>query len=304
MKEPILDAERLAALLENRTGQDERAKLLAHMAGSDDALGVYADAVAAVGEAGAGSGIGIVAADAPVRHIARPPMPSWRWVALAAVLAGVVAAPLLLRRTRSANREDPARFVNSLTASRSPLPAQWSATPWPGMRGGGQSLTATARAARLGARLVDLELAVRARDTTVAGLAAEIASLLEDVPAAGPVATMYREAGQRAAAGATPPALEPLLKRARLAVAGFADADVFQIAAWAEAGRVAAARRDAEYFRAPASRALLGHAAALSGLPAPARAVLRRIQSDLLPAGPDWSRLEPDLGELLQALGG
>jgi hypothetical protein len=229
---------------------------------------------------------------------------AFRWLAIAAALAGVALAPWLLTRGGSAGREDPGRFVSTLTASGDRLPSQWQGTPWPGIRGAGQPLAETARAARLGARLVDLELAVTTADTTAAELAAEIAALVEGLPAAGPVATLYRQVGQRAGAGAERQELEPLLLRARIAVARLAAADAFELAAWAEAGRLASAQRNRAFFRTRESRALLQRAATLSDLPAAARAIVERLDSQLRPPNlPVWSALDADLSELLRVLG-
>jgi hypothetical protein len=295
-----MDPQRLAALLDGRLDQTGRAELLAQLASSDEALEAYADAVAIVGElAPAGRGRSEVIHRA---HWLQPP--AWRWVAIAAALAGVAVTPWLWTRARSVNREDPGRFVSALAISEGQLPRQWYATPWPGMRGAAQPLTPTARAARLGARLVDLEVALRTRDTTVAQLTAEITGLVEDLPAAGPVATMYRDVAQRTGAGVPAQELEPLLTRARVAATRLAGADLVQLGAWAEAGRLAAAQRNAGFFQARESRSLLERAPGLANLPAAAHVVLQRLQSDL-PAGgpPEWSALEPDLTELLRALG-
>jgi hypothetical protein len=300
-----MDPERFAALLDGRLDQPQRAELVAQLAASEEALAVYADAVAVVGElepAGRGPG------DATHRGAWRR-LPAWSWVAIAAALAGVAVTPWLWTRARSGDREDPGRFVSALALSEGQLPRQWYATPWPGMRGAAQPLTPTARAARLGARLVDLDVALRARDTrardtTVAALTAEITALVEDLPAAGPLATMYRAVAQRTSAGAPPQELEPLVTRARVAATRLAGAELVQLAAWAEAGRFAAAQHNAAFFRARESRSLLARAAALPSLPPPARALAQRLHADLAPAGPpDWNALEPDLTDLLRVLG-
>jgi hypothetical protein len=295
-----MDPERFAALLDGRLDQTQRAELLAQLAASEEGLEAYADAVAIVGELEpAGRDPGEATYRADWRR-----MPAWSWVAIAAALAGVAVTPWLWTRARSVDREDPGRFVSALAMSEGQLRRQWYATPWPGMRGATQPLTPTARAARLGARLVDLEVALRTRDTTVAELTAEITALVEDLPAAGPVAALYRDVGQRAGTGALPQELEPLLTRARVAATRLAGADLVQLGAWAEAGRLAAAQRNAAFFRARESRSLLERAPGLANLPAAAHPVLQRLQSDL-PAGglPEWSALEADLTELLRVLG-
>ncbi len=287
MSQPVIDPERLAALLDGRLSRAERAELLSRLADSDSMLEAYADAVAVVNELEPGR---------------RRWLPPTRWVAIAAVLAGVALAPWLWTRARSADRDDPGRFVALLASRAGALPAGWDANPWGSVRGSDQPLTAGARAARLGARLVDLELAVRRRDTAAAAVAADIGALLGGVPAAGPVGAMYREIGVRA--GAAPEELEPLLARAGSAAARLAGAPLVQLGAWVEAARIAATVQDGAFFQARQSRTTLAQAGSLSGLPEPARAAIGRVQAELATErAPEWSALDHDLTELLQALG-
>ncbi len=287
MSQPVIDPERLAALLDGRLSQAERADLLSRLADSDSTLEAYTDAVAVVNELEPGR---------------RRWLPPTRWVAIAAVLAGVALAPWLWMRARSADRDDPGRFVALLAPRGGTLPAGWDANPWGSVRGSDQPLTAGGRAARLGGRLVDLELAVQRRDSAAAVVAADIGALLEGVPAAGPVGAMYREIGVRAAAA--PEELEPLLAQAGSAAARLAGPHLVQLGAWVEAARIAAASQDAGFFKARLSRATLAQAASLSGLPEPARAAIGRLQAELATERPpEWSALGRELTELLQALG-
>jgi hypothetical protein len=283
----VIDPERLAALLDGRLGGAERSELLTQLAASDSAFEAYADAAAVVGELQAGP-----------RHWQTP----MRWIAIAAVLAGLALAPWLWMRMRSANRDDPGRFVALLAAPAGSVPAGWNADPWGTVRGSDQPLMATARAARLGARLTDLALAVQRRDTASATLAADIGALLEAVPAAGPVSAMYHEIGTRA--GAAPSDLAPLLTRAGSATARLAGADLVQLGAWVEAARVAAATQDAAFFDSRQSRTMLVRASTLSGLAEPARSLVSRLQAKLsAERTPEWSALGRDLTQLLGTLG-
>ena len=288
MNETGIDPERLAALLDGRLSKAERAELVSRLAASEQTLEAYADAAAVAGEL------------QPGRRRWLPPV---RWIAIAAALAGLALAPWLWTRARSGARDDPGRFVALLASRTGSLPAGLDANPWGSVRGPDQALTAGARAARLGARLVDLELAVQRRDTMAAAMAADIIALLDWVPAAGPVSAMYRDIGARA--GAPPRELEPHLARAARAAAALAGPDLVQLGAWAEAARIAAARQDTRFFHARQSRETLARADTLAGLTMPARAALGRVQPALA-AGrtPDWSALGRDLTELLRALGG
>jgi hypothetical protein len=303
VKDIGLSAEELAALLDGKPDQSRRAELLARLGSSEEALEAYANAASVVSELETGDTARSAAPSKVVAGVSRR-LPQWGWVALAATLAGVAVVPWLLTRGRSVDQEDPTRFVSLLAPPGQTLPRQWYGTPWPGMRGAGEPLTATARAARLGVRLVDLELAVRARDTTVSQATAEIIDLIEGLPAGSPVAAVYREIGQRAAAGAPPQELESLLARGRIAVAELAGPELVQLGAWAEAGRIAAAQRNTQFFQAQASRAMLDRASTVPGVPEAALVVLPRLKADLPTKSPvDWSILERDFTELIEALG-
>jgi hypothetical protein len=303
VKDIGLSAEELAALLDGKLDQSRRAELLARLGSSEEALEAYANAASVVSELETGDTARSAAPSKVVVGVSRR-LPQWGWVALAATLAGVAVVPWLLTRGRSVDQEDPTRFVSLLAPPGQTLPRQWYGTPWPGMRGAGEPLTATARAARLGVRLVDLELAVRARDTTVSQATAEIIDLIEGLPAGSPVAAVYREIGQRAAAGTDPKELEPLLARGRSAVAELAGTDLVQLGAWAEAGRIAAAQHNPEFFRTPGSRSMLERAPSISGLTEPARALVQRLQASLAPEGrADWNELARVSSDLVRVLG-
>lgn len=303
MKDIGLGAEELAALLDGKLDQSRRAELLARLGSSEEALEAYANASAVVNELEAGD---TTRSTAPSKLTGRAPrrVPRWSWMAIAAALAGIAVAPWLWTRARSFDRGDPLQFVSLVAPPGRALPPQWYGTPWPGTRGAGEPLTGTARAGRLGVRLVDLELAVRSRDATVAQATAEIINLVESLPAASPVAAVYREIGQRAAAGADPQELESLLARGRVAVAELAGPDLVRLGAWAEAGRIAAAQRNPGFFRAQASRAMFEQVPDVPALPALARTLFQQIQSNRPAEGPrDWGELERDFTELVRVLG-
>ena len=299
MTQPAIDPEVLAALLEGRLPADQRAAVVARLAASEPALDAYIDAVAAMSELEPGQMIGD-------RGRAKSPAGSgrWlsprRWLALAAMLAGIGVVPWLATRMAS-NRTDPGRFVALLRAPAAGLPAGWDGRPWSSVRGVEQPVTASARATRLGARLVDLDLAVQARDTAAAALAGDIGALLEALPAAAPVTAMYRDIGQRA--GAPPEELKPLLVQAGAAASQLAGPDRARFGAWVEAARIAAARGDTTFFRAAETRTALDRARGVAGLPEAARAIVPRLDSTLtLERAPDWSALERDLTALLGEL--
>lgn len=323
------DLEELAALAEGMLSGPDRERVVERIDASDELADVYADAAAALRELeaedgirvadedGAGEPEGTDAADAepaagtPVTPL-RPPSTArrgWRsaparWMALAAVLAGVLLVPLALSR-RGGDPGDPGRLVALLEHRGTGLPADYDRRPWSVTRGAGDPLTDEARAARLGALLVDLELAVAGRQVEQTRLLAmQVRAHLEDVPAAGPIAAVYADVERRA--GEDPEALTGLLREGRSSVAAMLPEEHFALGAWAEAARMAAARRDAEFFASSASRRALDRAIESPALDADARAAAERLRARTeraRAATPDWPALAAGIDELLHAIG-
>ncbi|HEX2094875.1 MAG TPA: hypothetical protein VHG28_20920 [Longimicrobiaceae bacterium] len=329
MKAPHIDEERLAALLDGNLDAAERAELLARLAASDEDFRVFVETAAVlrrIEEAEAGTGPGEqdpqeggapdgaarVSASRPGPGAAKihPPSmsrrrrwPSGFWAALAAVL--VLAALLSVLRVRpgSPSPGDPGRMASLLEERGAGLPRGWTEhRPWGVALGTGDPLSARARAVRLGALHVDLVLAVQARDTAGSSrLAAEIVVLLDELPPAAPVADGYRDLGRRA--GEAPERLAGPLEEAGRGAAELLGEDLVATGAWAEAGRIAAARQDAGFFRARESGVALRRAAELPSLPESARAAVERLRQATRGGGPpDWGTVERDLNELLRTL--
>jgi hypothetical protein len=226
-----------------------------------------------------------------------------RWAALAAVLAGAVLVPLL--RLGSAVSYDPASVAARLSPAAARLPAEWTERmPWGTVRGAdGPSLTDEARSARLGARLVDLEVAVRSGDHAAAAQEARrVRALLGDVPGGGILSPTY--ASIEAKAGEPADSLRPLLKEGREGIAQLVEKDYLEAAAWAEGARLAAAAHDAAFFRGSKAPKALERSAALPGLSETGRATVERVRA-ALPGekAPDWTALGQGLDDLLGALG-
>lgn len=321
MKDSGIPDERLAALLDGRLDERERAELLARLAQSDDDYEVLADTAAVLGDL---ESAGVerprmpeTAARAEPGEAERPgernviplrprPARGWhgsgaRWGALAAVLAAVALAAVLWSRLGSTDPGDPARLAALLHAGDARLQEGWTDDhPWRRTRGPGDALTDQARAARLGALLVDLELAVATRDTPlVAPLAERIAALLEDL-SAGSAEAMYHEISRRSAE--SPERLKPLLEQGREDVADLAGEDFVGLGAWVEAARLAAAVPDEGFFRTRETRAALERAVALLA-PGPARDSLERTRRAVRGDGtPRWEEVRGELDRLLYAL--
>ncbi len=296
------EAERIAALLDGRLDERERADLLAHLATSDDAYEAFVDAAAVTrefkgGESGTYDIIAVPAAKrAPGRWTSRT-----GWFALAAVLAGVAVLPFLRTSFREPQYDDPGRFVSMLESDDAGLPPGWNGRPWTTTRGASDPLTPRARAVRLGARLVDLELGVRTQDSSVAVLAAEIAALLEDIPAAGAVAAMYRDLQKSGAE--RPMEVKSALEQGRVAVARLAGEEPVAWGAWLEGARIALARGDVGYIESRRSRSLLRRVAARNDFNPRERAAIARVLSAATAGVRDRDGAIEDLMSLLRAAG-
>jgi hypothetical protein len=297
---PELDAEKLAALMDGRLNEAERSDLVARLAASAEDLEVHGDAAAVLGELEPQPGKVLpLAPRAPAggRRV-------YRWLAAAAILAGIALVGPLFHLVRRSAPPGAGRFAEPLLSNGALLPAGFEERPWTTVRGGGtEPLTSGALAARAGALAVDLEIAVWSRDSAASRLAGELALLLSSVPAGAPVAAMYRVVAQRTPE-ASPEDVRPLLERAGAAASELTEPQTYQLAAWAEAARIAAARRDRDFFRAGESRSAVEWASQLTTLPQAVRATVERIRSALSdPGTPNWTALERDLIELLRLLG-
>lgn len=239
----------------------------------------------------------------PLRPAARPARRvDRRWLAAAAVLAGVTLLPLTWRASQGGAVREPSHAVAMLENPSAGLPPGFEDDrPWSRTRGG-EVVSEEGRSARVGAYMVNLELAIRSGDAENTRLMANrIKGLLTDMSTSGTVA-----------AGAlnpitdrpdSPPAeLLPVLEDASTQVAGALDADRYLLGAWAEAARLAVMRRDAAFFREARTRRTLEGAEALVGDDEGARAALTVIRNASEAGAPDWTGLSAAVGTLLRAI--
>ena len=300
MKDPSLDPETLAALLDGRLDDASRAALLARLADDDEARAVLADAAAVLGELEGVSGEaeGVKPRPAALEPVRLPSVRArWprRWLAAAAVLVAVALVPAVWL-ARGGGAADPVGRSVAMLDGNGALPPGWADAPWPATRSAVGPLTEESRAGRLGVRLAQLELALAVGDPAGPALAGEIAVLLDGVPAAGPVADRYRQiAGEGGAS-------EAALREGRRAVAGVVDRAPLELGAWAAAARVAAGRGDAGFFR---HRGVLERAAADESLSPRVRAEVERVLGSV-EAGVEgrWGQLAGELARLVGVLGG
>ncbi len=291
------EAERLAALLDGRLDAAAHADVLSRLATDDEALAAHAEAAAvtrALEEEDAAAGV------TPLRSAARAASPfsgARRWGAVAAVAAAVALAPLAWSRMQPAGLQEPGALAERLAATGTALPTDWDPSPWGSTRSATDAMTPRARAIRIGARLVELELALRGQDPAAAGTAAQVATLLGELRGAGPAVSRFRQIQERA--GAPWPELEPLMEEASDA-ADLAGEDDVRLGAWLQAARIAAGRRDAGFFGTRAAEAALDH---LQDDPAN-RDAGERIRTLTSAEGtPDWNTVASHLSEILDRLG-
>jgi hypothetical protein len=302
VKDSNIDPERLAALIDGKLTGAERDEVIAQLARSDEAYDVFVDAADIVRE--------LEDEDQPARTDPanvvpfRPPLPWWRrggtrLLALAAGLVGIGALSWTLMQGSAGGKAASNWPVALLTDHVAGLPVDWNDVDWPRTRASTEVLTADSRAARIGARLVDLELALRKPDQRAAGFAEDIASLVDAIPGGAPSAVSYRAVAQRARQGNGLPGEEwSTMRESTESLAG-APA---RLGAWAETARIAALRHDTSFFSSHTFRSGLEEAlAAARAKPAggslPSRLSVSSIE------GADWDSRAADLSDLVRVLG-
>lgn len=241
----------------------------------------------------------------PLRRPERKPRRlSPQWGALAAVLAGVMLLPFAWRAMQGGAVRYPSQAVAMLETPEAGLPPGWELPPLRNQtRGDGDLLAERQRSARLGGYMVQLELAIRARDAERTGLLADQAAfLVRDVTAGGLLTSALSQLKEQA--GGEPSALLPQVEGVNETAASLLEADWFSLGAWAEAARLAAARQDAGFFRSARTRRTLEQAAGLvvddKGASDAVRALSAAAESD----PPDWSALRTASGNLFSAVAG
>jgi hypothetical protein len=299
VKEPNEDDERLAALLEGRVQGGQREEMLAHIAAADDDYEVFA------GTAGV-----LRALEEEDARAGRAPVPSMRkggWrapgVRATAVVTGTLVLLLALGLVFRGRGPSPARTPQQLAMAADPdgqgLPAGWRlVTPSGGVRGAGGGAVRNAQGILAGAMLVDLSIAVRARDTA---RTRELADRLNGQVERGVRGTPL----QRIAARPDAPAdsLNALLDQA---AARLADRrEPLELGAWLEAARLASSRQDSVFFQDGGGDGMLRRAKRLARGDQAALAAVAEVRAALRARGATrWDALEKSLAQLLSELSG
>jgi anti-sigma factor RsiW len=244
-----IDAETLAAFLDGQLEASERARVLRILAENPEASEAFADAAHAVGALNADSGGRSDATGAPIAQTRR--RRGWS-VAIPALIAAGIAAAVVLPRL-GGNGLAPADLAARLSTVPGPgdgslagrFGAAWDQPGWSVTRGEGSEVVAPARAFRLGARATDVEIALRAQDTTALRLvAADLVRLASGVDGGSSAAAQYQAIvamSSRASGDERRDAAEALRK-----VTG--GSPWFDLGVWAEAVRVAVTAADTAFL--------------------------------------------------------
>lgn len=226
MPDSPLDAERLAAFLDGRLSDAERARVLEQLATQDHWRGVLADVVAVLPEAEPEA---MSAREPAVATSRTRPLRAWRatrWPWMAAALAASLGVVLVGRMWLS-DRETPlgsAGFLPDRAATVALRPdalVSLRANRWSASRAGQLDLDEATVAVRLGALAVDAVLATAATGTSGAQRERdELRLLLEGVTGSGAARRLLQGAADSAATRA-----------ALRAVRDLVDADAFDTGA-------------------------------------------------------------------------
>lgn len=313
------DDERVAAFLDGRMDPGRREEMLAHLAGSDEDRAVAAGTAAILRQLEAAGAVPLPEQGEEAEeglaviplHARRPPPPErdakvrppvLQWLAAAAALAGIALFSGRALQDRAAG--EPVRVASRLEHGAEGLPAGWTEQrPWTSARGDapGRAPTPGARrasSARAGAMLVDLSVAVQARDAAATRvLAAQLAARFD--PQGGRAGAL-REITD--GAGGSPERLRPLIGDATERIEDRLDRDALRLGAWTEAAALAAARRDAAFFRDRSTRRMLDRAGRLTQADPSADAALRQVRLHLSAYPPRWEALAPALDALAREL--
>ncbi|HVS63356.1 MAG TPA: zf-HC2 domain-containing protein [Thermoanaerobaculia bacterium] len=239
------DAQILAAVLDGRCTEAEAAAVESHLATCEGCLETYLEAWRFRKE------------DAEAEHVAerwRPPFggTAWRTWAIAAglLLLTVVAGSWWLHTTTGPGSGEVIAALGEGAELRAALGPGWTDAVWSASRGRSVLIDDSPAAARLGARVVDLTVALRAGDRDAAqAVVEEMLLIVERFEGAETLWLVYRELSD-GIGSATP--LDELLEEAAFAEDFAADASEprsFRIGFWLEAGRIAALAGDDSVYR-------------------------------------------------------
>lgn len=244
-----VDPETLAALLDGRLDDEERARVLAAIDASPRLLEIFADSAEVRELLQFGDALPTPAPTPfalPSRSNTRLPARWWMIPALAAAAVFLISLPFAFR-ARPRGDELTEYVIVSRLARPSAAAGELPREAWTRFRGAGDVATPDGRVVRIGARLVDAALLAAAGDSAVRQTAAQLAALLENIPGAAIEAPVFRQISGDPWSSAS----VGQIRSAIIGVEHVLDSDALRAGMWLEAARVAAARADVAFFRAP-----------------------------------------------------
>jgi hypothetical protein len=274
-----IDIERLAAMLEGNVSEAERRQLLAKLAASDSAVTAFADAAA------------IHASETADNRPLPFRLRNQTRIALVASITLVVAIGGVLTRRGDGGLPSVEQIARSGPTNEVLDPLEL----WDTKRGANMPTGSTARGIRLGALLLDLHVRAFSSDSTAADAAFRIAAYLSEIPGAGSVATEFRRVGVSSISAA-----------ALVAPSGNAEQllgeQIVRAGAWLQAARLAALRRDTDFFANDQARTALKYLGSRADEWS-IRTLLDDVQVQLRGANPSWETLHANLTRLLSQVG-
>jgi hypothetical protein len=281
---PKIDPEKLAAAIDGRMDSRERDAVMAELAASPEDLEILGDVLAV--EQGH--------APAQAIPIGRGARKTWRNVAAAAAVVLVATSVYIGGR----GGDTLAVYGESLATRGAVIPPDWNAQPWGVIRGGALQNAEDVVAVRIGARMTDLVVAIRANDAVVPEIANELAAIVGEFPGGAVLSERFAAIGHATA-------VDDRLARAADAEQGMRarlDEASLRWGAWLEAARLAAQRNDAEFFGSRESRQMLRQDPPAES--EDARTAWEAIRASAGSSAPAWDQVLSDLTLLLAMLGG
>lgn len=247
------DPEVLAAFVDGRLRGDERRAVVEHLDRCPECYEVFAETVRFQGE------------EEPRGELVRPARFSgrpWLWAAAAAAVAfvAILALPILRMAPERPVVTGPegielvlssAALAREMDLESAPAPATLVWGGWPEGLGFAGGLDRETAAFRVGVRLVDLRVALREEDAeTARALVEELAGSLDAAGASAEVEARIQAARDAAETGRLD-ALEGAVGSIEAATEELLDPFALAFGKWAEAGHLAAAAGDRDFFLAP-----------------------------------------------------
>ncbi|HEY9227278.1 MAG TPA: hypothetical protein VIP11_11560 [Gemmatimonadaceae bacterium] len=237
MPDEHVSPEALEALIDGTLGKDERAKVLAALARSEDSYDDLTESAAILAELRTSDVV------TPKPIAARLPRRVYS-IGISAIAAAAIAMVVISKR-------EPAGSIVTGTLAQAVgavgLTPSTRVAVWPETRGADENLSARARAFRLGAYLVDLEGAARRGDKAAAGAVAEKAKKLANGAAMGAPAAYSIDQFAATTADAQRITMERDVRQMSGAK------EWFDIGAWIASARLATLAQNEAFFGADAA---------------------------------------------------